>query len=223
MTASLPAIASYRITSLIHEGSKTLVYRGVRLADAQPVVLKVLKSDRPSIYDLLRFRNHYTIAKYLNVPGIVQPLSLEPHGNGFVLVMPDDQSVVLADYITSHSLRLGEVLAIAIQLATILHGLYQHRVIHKDIKPANLLIHPDTQQVKLIDFSIASLLPKETQEIKNPNILEGTLAYLSPEQTGRMNRGIDYRSDFYALGVTLFELLTGQLPFSSNDPMALIH
>ena len=94
---------------------------------------------------------------------------------------------------------------------------------HKDIKPANILIHPETKQVKLIDFSIASLLPKETQEIQSPNILEGTLAYLAPEQTGRMNRGIDYRADFYALGVTLYQLLTGQLPFPSNDPLELMH
>ena len=96
-------------------------------------------------------------------------------------------------------------------------------MVHKDIKPANILIHPETKQVKLIDFSIASLLPKETQEIQSPNILEGTLAYLAPEQTGRMNRGIDYRADFYALGVTLYQLLTGQLPFPSNDPLELMH
>ena len=120
-------------------------------------------------------------------------------------------------------LAIREFLAVAVQLAEIFHGLYLNRVIHKDIKPANILIHPETQQVKLIDFSIASLLPKETQEIQNPNVLEGTLAYISPEQTGRMNRGIDYRSDFYSLGVTFYEMLTGELPFSTEDPMELLH
>src|SRR6478672_9047542 len=118
---------------------------------------------------------------------------------------------------------LAEILAIAIQITDILDGLYQNRVIHKDIKPANVLIHPDTKQVKLIDFSIASLLPRETQEIQNPNVLEGTLAYISPEQTGRMNRGIDYRTDFYSLGATFYELLTGKLPFECDDPMELVH
>ena len=121
------------------------------------------------------------------------------------------------------SLTLAEILEIAIQITDILHGLYRHRVIHKDIKPANVLIHPETKQVKLIDFSIASLLPRETQEIQNPNVLEGTLAYISPEQTGRMNRGIDYRTDFYSLGVTFYELLTGKLPFECDDPMELVH
>jgi predicted ATPase/signal transduction histidine kinase/GAF domain-containing protein len=114
-------------------------------------------------------------------------------------------------------------LAIAIQLANILDGLSRHRIIHKDIKPANILIHPESKQIKLIDFGIASLLPKETEEVKHPNVLEGTLGYLAPEQTGRMNRGIDYRTDFYALGVTLFELLTGQLPFQSDDSLELVH
>ncbi|MGK7928766.1 MAG: AAA family ATPase, partial [Spirulina sp.] len=118
---------------------------------------------------------------------------------------------------------IAEFLNIAIQLAEILHQLHQNQIIHKDIKPANILIHPDTQQVKLIDFSISSLLPKETQTLQTPNVLEGTLKYLSPEQTGRMNRGIDYRSDFYSLGVTFYELLTGKLPFDSEDPLELIH
>lgn len=108
-------------------------------------------------------------------------------------------------------------------MCDILDFLYRHRIIHKDIKPANILINPVTKQVKLIDFSIASLLPKESEEIKNPNSLEGTVTYISPEQTGRMNRGVDYRSDFYSLGVSFYELLTGELPFKSNDAVELVH
>ena len=116
-----------------------------------------------------------------------------------------------------------EFLEIAIALCNILDVLYRERIIHKDIKPANILINPETKQVKLIDFSIASLLPRETQTLVNPNVLEGTLAYISSEQTGRMNRGIDYRTDFYSLGMTFYELLTGELPFQSNDQMELVH
>jgi predicted ATPase/signal transduction histidine kinase len=139
------------------------------------------------------------------------------------LVMADFGGSSLREYSQTNCLELEEILIIALQLVQILHDLHQNRVIHKDIKPDNILIHPETKQVQLIDFSIASLLPKETQEIKNPNQLEGTLAYLAPEQTGRMNRGIDYRADFYALGVTLFELFAKQLPFESDDPMELVH
>jgi len=118
---------------------------------------------------------------------------------------------------------LDEFFLLGLSLVEVIEKLHQKRIIHKDIKPANILINPETKAIFLIDFSIASLLPKETQELQNPNQLEGTLAYISPEQTGRMNRGIDYRSDFYSLGVTFYELLTGQLPFESNDGMELVH
>jgi predicted ATPase/signal transduction histidine kinase/GAF domain-containing protein len=218
-----PRIDGYLLTEELYASAKTLVYRGIQLKDTLPVVLKLLRSDRPSMQDLLHLRNHYTITKNLDLAGIVPPLSLESYGNGFVLVMPDDRSMALSEYIALHSLNLAECLAIAIQLAEILHDLHQQRVIHKDIKPANILLQPESKQIRLIDFSLASLLPKETAEIVSPNVLEGTLAYISPEQTGRMNRGIDYRTDFYALGVTLFELFSGQLPFPSDDPLELLH
>jgi predicted ATPase/signal transduction histidine kinase/tRNA A-37 threonylcarbamoyl transferase component Bud32 len=205
-----PIIPGYEISSKLYAGSRTRVYRAIREEEKLAVVIKILASQ-------------YTISKNLNIPGIVCPLSLESSGNGYVLVMEDKGEISLKEYIKTTSLSLVEFLTIAIQLANILYDLVQNYVIHKDIKPANILIHPQTKEVKLIDFSIASLLPKETQEIKNPNILEGTLAYISPEQTGRMNRGIDYRSDFYSLGVTFYELLTGELPFISEDPMELVH
>ena len=216
-------LSGYRILESVYTGSRTFVYRGIRESDRQPVVIKGLQASFPSFNELVRFRNQYTIAKNLDLPNIIKSLALEPYENSYALVMEDFGGVSLRQYAQTHPLSLEHILAIALQLADILLGLCQHRVVHKDINPANILIHPDTQQVKLIDFSIASLLPKETQEIQNPNVLEGTLAYLAPEQTGRMNRGIDYRADFYGLGVTLYELLTGQLPFQSHDPMALVH
>lgn len=220
---SNPIITGYQISSQLYAGSKTRVYRAIREQDQLPVVIKVLASDYPNFQELLQFRNQYTISKNLNVTGIIRPLSLETYGNGYILVMEDTGGIALREYIKTAPLPLVEFLAIAIQITSILQELHLNRVIHKDIKPANILIHPQTKQVHLIDFSIASLLPKETQEIRSPNVLEGTLAYISPEQTGRMNRGIDYRSDFYSLGVTLYELLMGELPFSSDDPMELVY
>jgi predicted ATPase/signal transduction histidine kinase len=219
----LPHLAGYTIVEQLYAGSQTRVYRGVQESSQRPVVIKLLQQDYPTFSELLQFRNQYTITKNLNIPGITHPYSLEAYGNSYALVMEDFGGISLRDYTQNYSLSLREILEIARQIADILHDVCQHQVIHKDIKPANILIHPESQQVKLIDFSIASVLPRETQEIQNPNVLEGTLAYLSPEQTGRMNRGIDYRSDFYAFGVTLYELLTGQLPFESNDPMELVH
>ena len=229
LTCSAIALIGYQIAERIYVGSRTLVYRAVRAADHQPVVIKLLKNEHPSFSELVQFRNQYTIAKHLNAPGIIRPYCLEPYRNGYALIMEDFGGVSLSQHVRERAegrkhlyLPLTDFLAIALQLCDILQELYQQRVIHKDIKPANILIDSD-KQVKLIDFSIASLLPRETPEIQIPNILEGTLAYLSPEQTGRMNRGIDYRSDFYSLGVTFYELLTGQLPFVVDDPLELIH
>ncbi|MBD2598129.1 AAA family ATPase [Nostoc spongiaeforme FACHB-130] len=222
-TQTLLQLSGYQILEQIYRGTRTIVYRAVQTETKRPVVIKVLHQDYPSFSELVQFRNQYTITKNLPIAGIVQPLSLESLGNSYALVMEDLGSISLGQYLQQQPLSLAEMLTLAIQLAEILHHLHQHRVIHKDIKPANILIHPDSKQVQLIDFSIASLLPKETQTIQNPNVLEGTLAYLAPEQTGRMNRGIDYRTDFYALGITLYQLLTRQLPFISEDPLELIH
>ncbi|MEO0684911.1 MAG: serine/threonine-protein kinase, partial [Cyanobacteria bacterium J06649_11] len=217
-------ILGYSIKEELYKGSRTLVYRAIRESDKKPVVIKLLRNPYPSFNELLQFRNQYTISKNLDISGIIRPYSLEAYKNGYALIMEDFGGISLQKYMKGGNLTYVEdILSIGLQVTDILHNLHQNSVIHKDIKPANILINPLTKEIKLIDFSIASFLPKETQEIKNPNSLEGTLAYISPEQTGRMNRGIDYRSDFYALGVTFYELLTGELPFKSDDVMELVH
>ena len=221
--STFPHISGYSILEQVYVGSRTIVYRALQELEARPVVIKMLKQAYPSFSELVQFRHQYTITKNQNIPGIVRSLSLESYQNGYILVMEDCGSISLDKYYQQQQLTSINILKISLQIAEILHHLHQNLIIHKDIKPANILIHPETKQVKLIDFSIASLLPKENQEIQNPNVLEGTLAYLAPEQTGRMNRGIDYRADFYSLGVTLYELLTSQLPFLSDDPLEMVH
>ena len=216
-------LPNYIFTEIIYTGTKSSVYRGYRQSDKIPVVVKILNTEYPDFKELVLFRNQYTLAKNLEIPGIITPYTLENYRNGYALVMEDFGGISLDQYTEGNPLQLEKFFTLAIALVQILEELSKQRVIHKDIKPQNILINPQTQEVKLIDFSIASLLPRETQTITNPNVLEGTLAYISPEQTGRMNRGIDYRTDFYSLGVTFFELLTGKLPFSSKDPMELVH
>ncbi|MGD1807699.1 protein kinase domain-containing protein, partial [Dapis sp. BLCC M126] len=213
----------YKEINPIYTGNRTLVYRGIRCTSQQPVIIKVLRNPHPNFHELVQFRNQYIITRHLEHRIIVQPLALERYNNGYALIMPDSGAYALSNYWQNSEQSITNFLHIAIQLAEVLHYLNQQRIIHKDIKPANILIHPETKQVQLIDFSISSLLPSEQQQLINPNVLEGTLAYISPEQTGRMNRGIDYRSDFYSLGVTFFELLNGKSPFDTNDPMELVH
>ncbi len=217
-------LIGYQFLEQIYSGAKTLVYRGIQEKSNKSVVIKLLRSEYPTFQELLLFRNQYTIAKNLNFPGVIKTYSLEPYENSYALVMEDFGGIALQEFTKGEKFNsLSDFFAVALQIVTILDNLYHQRVIHKDIKPANILINPTTKQVKLIDFSIASLLPRETQPPTSLNVLEGTLAYISPEQTGRMNRLVDWRSDLYSLGVTLFELLSGELPFTSKDPMELVY
>ncbi|MEM1170308.1 MAG: AAA family ATPase [Cyanobacteria bacterium P01_H01_bin.35] len=226
MSITITSLSNYKIGELIHESSRTLVYRGVTKVDSEPVIIKLLRSEFPSFSELVQFRNQYTIARNLQIEGIVKPLELLSYQNSYALIMPDLGGISLGKYyqnLLPNTKDISQFLDIAIQIAKIIYQLHQNRIIHKDIKPANILINPETKEVKIIDFSISTLLSKETKTIQAPNVLEGTLAYISPEQTGRMNRGIDYRSDFYSLGVTFFEMLNGVLPFQTTDPMELVH
>jgi predicted ATPase/signal transduction histidine kinase len=222
-------LAGYSIMGEIYASKHTLIYRGIRDLDQYPVTIKILRNSFPSFTELMQFRHQYEIGKDLDLPNVIETLALEPYQNSSALILEDFGGISLRSYLRQSGAFGAEpqtlitFLQIAIQIADALRGLYSHRIIHKDIKPANILINPETQQIKLIDFSISSLLPKEIQQIENANTLEGTLAYMSPEQTGRMNRGIDYRSDFYSLGITFYKLLTGELPFISDDPMELVY
>ena len=213
----------YRIVQELHSGVKSLVYRGYREADQQPVIVKLLKSEYPTLEEVTRLRNEYKIAQPLDSSSITKVYSLENYRNSFALILEDFGGSSLDQLLTNQTFPLTEVLRIAIVLIDALDYLHRHSIIHKDIKPANIIINSTTGEVKLTDFSISSRLQQENQSVSNPSELAGTLAYLSPEQTGRMNRSVDYRTDYYSLGVTLYELLAGQLPFATVEPMELIH
>lgn len=213
----------YKNLSKIHEGIATLIYRGTRKPDSTSVIIKTLKAEYPTLEEITRLKHEYKILQFLNLEGVVKALSLETCNNRLALVLEDFQGISLNRFLNNKKIPILTFLSLARQLAEILHKLHQNHVIHKNIKPHNILINPEAEQIKLIDFSIASRLSKENPTISNPNLLEGTLAYMSPEQTGRMNRSVDYRTDFYSLGVTFYEMLTGHLPFISNDPLELVH
>lgn len=231
----LPAlrISGYDLQELIHQGTNTAIYRALSPINRQPAILKVLNTEYPTLEQITRLKHEYQITLNLDCEYAVKVDRLETHPNCLVLVLEDfggislKQWIARADVVESavprYQLPIAQFLNIAVQLAKALVFLHQNQIIHKDIKSANIIINPDTNQVKIADFSIASRLYRETAHLKNPDRLEGTLAYMSPEQTGRMNRAVDYRSDFYSLGVTFYELLTGKLPFHSIDPLELVH
>ena len=216
-------IPGYELTEVIREGANTIIYRAISQPDRQRVILKVLKDEYPTLEQITRIKHEYKIAENLDAASIVKIYRLETHQNRLALVCEDFGGQSLKQLLEAQKLSLISFLGIAVQLVQALASLHQQQIIHKDIKPANIIINPATGIVKLTDFSVASRLSKETPQLSNPNSLEGTLAYMSPEQTGRMNRAVDYRTDFYSLGVTFYEMLTGELPFKTNDFLELVH
>lgn len=217
------AIPGVAVIALIYESSKSLVYRGRIEQDNQPVILKLIKEEYPAPEELARYRLEYEIIQNLNLDSVVKAYSLQPFRNSLVMILEDFGGESLRIFMSSQKLTFFGFLTMAIKIAESLGEIHAKNVIHKDINPSNIVVNPTTGQLKIIDFSIATELTRETTQIKNPNILEGTLAYMSPEQTGRMNRAVDYRTDFYSLGATFYELLTGKLPFDTTDAMELVH
>jgi predicted ATPase/signal transduction histidine kinase len=217
------ALAGYISDEIIHDSNRTIVYRALRATDRQPVIIKIQKGELLGVEQIARFKQEYKILHQLDCPGVIKIYGLEKFQNKLALILEDFAGISLKDFTCCKQLNLKEFLQIAVQLVTALNFIHQNNIIHKDIKPKNILINPQTGQVKIIDFSIASRLTKESPVLSIPKLLEGTLAYISPEQTGRMNRTVDYRCDLYSLGITFYELLTSSLPFQSTDPLELIH
>ena len=205
----------------IYQGSKTTVYKG-RIEDARrEVVVKVLNNEFPSTEQIESFNNEYEYTTDLNISGIRQVLGKQKLEGKICLVFEYFGRQTLKEFIAGKH-DLSSLIRIACQISQILGEIHQRNVIHKDINSNNILIN-EKQEVRIIDLGLATRFTLKTQNLFNPELLEGTLAYISPEQTGRMNRSVDYRSDLYSMGVVLYELFTGQLPFQEKDHMELIH
>ncbi len=223
-------LTGIKAINLIYESANSLVYRGVREKDGKALILKLLKEDYPSPSELTRYKQEYEITKSLDIEGVVKAYNLEPYQRTLVITLEDFGGTSLKKLLEDgeigndkKALPVLEFLKIAIKITESLSAIHAANIIHKDINPANIVLNPETGQVKIIDFGISTVLSRENPTLKNPKVLEGSLAYISPEQTGRMNRSLDYRTDFYSLGVTFYELLTGKLPFESNDALELVH
>ena len=170
-----------------------------------------------------RVEHEFALIRGLNCKGVVRALALEHSGDSLVLILERHPGIDLARYAEGRPIAITEFLRIAKALAEILAEVHLRWVIHRDIKPSNILIDPETGEVALADFGISVLLESERAQLHDPQIIEGTLPYVAPEQTGRTGREVDFRSDLYSLGVTFYELLTGRRPFVANSPLELIH
>jgi diguanylate cyclase (GGDEF)-like protein len=209
----------YTILEQIDETLQSVVYRARKNEDPGTVIIKALKADNPSFSERARVRHEYELIRKTHIDGIIITQALIDTQDGLALVMEDFGGISLKELIGKEGLSIDQFLNLAIRLAETLGNLHQVNVIHRDIKPLNILFNQEKNLVKITDLGIAT----EIREIYNPGVIEGTLAYISPEQTGRMNCPVDYRTDLYSLGITFYEMLTGQLPFMFKDPMELVH
>jgi predicted ATPase/signal transduction histidine kinase len=223
------AVPGYEVSQRLSESASSAAYRATRLRDECPVILKVLKADSPEPDALLRYETEYEILKALEAPGIVRAWDIERYGQTVVLVLEDfggsALDVWLNQWIKSGppGLTVVRFLELASRIADAVGQVHAGGVVHRDINPTNLVLNPATNVLKIIDFGLATRVYPKAPASDAAKPAAGTLAYLSPEQTGRTSRPVDHRADLYSLGVTFYQMLTGQLPFQSEDPLALVH
>ncbi|MBW2735750.1 MAG: serine/threonine-protein kinase PknK, partial [Deltaproteobacteria bacterium] len=213
------AFEGYKVGELVHNGKKSVVYRAQRLRDGAAVILKALHGDPPAPADVTSLRRQHEIAEDLPVAGVVAIEGYEELDGRHVLLMRDTRGISLARWMDGKPPALEVFLDIAVSLAETLMEIHSGGILHRDINPSNIIIDPSSHEVKLSDFGLALRLPAEAVSPK----LVGTLLYIAPEQTGRLNRRVDQRSDLYSLGATFYELLSGSPPFNAADPMELVH
>lgn len=216
-------ISRYDLKEKIAETRSSAVYRGEDPGSGEKVIIKILKTAFPSLSEIARFKQEYQLIKKNVHDGVVAIYDYIEQANSIALIFEDFDGISLKEYAAKQQISTATFLNIAISLAETLGTIHSNNIVHRDIKPNNILINPETMAVKITDFGISSEITHKNDEIYNREIIQGTLYYMSPEQTGRMNRNIDYRTDMYSLGVSLYEMLAGHVPFMLNDPLEVIH
>jgi serine/threonine protein kinase len=224
MPHSMQGTYSDEGSHVLWEDGERAFLRGWRLDDngKRAVLLVLPVSDQPSRSRLDHLTHEYELKDELDGAWAVRPLDLVRDAGRTMLVLEDAAGEPL-DRLVGAPMEVGRFLRLAIGISAVVGKLHQRGLIHKDIKPANILVDGTTDEVRLTGFGIASRLARERQSPHPPETIAGTLAYMAPEQTGRMNRSIDSRSDLYALGVTFYQMITGALPFTAADPMEWVH
>ncbi|WNG37678.1 AAA family ATPase [Archangium violaceum] len=210
-------IPGYHDFLQIHHGRQYAVFRAREERSGRPLVIKTIQQGPSESHATATLLHEHALLCGLEIPGVVRPIKLEEVAGAPALVLEDAGPLDLEQHLGQKQLEIELVLKLAIQVVGIVQALHQQNVIHRDINPSNFVVRPDTWTLTLIDFGTAT---KATGVV---GASEGTLSYIAPEQTGRMNRLVDHRADLYSIGATLYELLTGVPPFVSADPVELIH
>ncbi|MGH9885839.1 MAG: serine/threonine protein kinase, partial [bacterium] len=214
----------YAAIELLYTGSRTTVYRARRATDDKRVILKVANTGHTSLDEALaRLRHEVDIIDAIGSERVARVYDVATLGHDAVLVVQDFGGESLDHYLARAQISLADTLGIAIGVVAALRDVHAAGILHKDVTPSNIVFNATTGEVRLIDFDVASAWRTDHRGFVPPSTLEGTLRYMAPEQTGRMNRATDSRADLYAFGVTLFELLTGRLPFTDTDILSIVH
>ncbi|RKH46136.1 GAF domain-containing sensor histidine kinase [Corallococcus sicarius] len=222
MDEKMDVLPGYTLDAVVRQGESAVVYRGASAAGRR-VIVKMLRSQQPSPRELAELRHAFEFGRELDSPAAVRTLSLEASGDRFALVFEDAGGRFL-DELLEGPMEVGRALHLAVGIAQALADLHGHGVIHKDVCPENLVVDAEKGHVQLTDFALASRVGSEpSSPLPVPRQVVGSLPYLSPEQTGRMDRPLDARTDLYSAGVVLYQMLTGQLPFQAEDPLGWIH
>ena len=216
-------VAGYEINEKLYSGNYSSVYQGIATENNQDVVIKVRSRARAGVVSDFYFNREFELGSLVKHPRIINYITTAPWAGGVALIQEYFEGIRLNRIITSGGLPVLDFLKYAIFITEGLVEIHRRNIIHKDIKPSNILLNIANDELKIIDFGSAEIFKREAQPAQEPGKIEGTLLYMSPEQTGRMNRPVDFRSDFYSLGITFYELLTGRPPFHSNDELELIH
>ncbi|MFS8065679.1 MAG: serine/threonine protein kinase, partial [Byssovorax sp.] len=211
----------YTAAEIVIEDASAVVTRAVR--EGGNVLLRRASKEYPTSHELAKIRYGAVISQSLDLPGVVKVHEVVKIRNRVVVVMEDFGGRPLRSLLGQRRIEVQEALVIARELAKILGELHREHVVHRNVEPSNIYVDTESGVVKLANFDIASRLSRDNPVLAGASRLEGTLAYISPEQTGRMNRAVDYRTDMYSLGVILYEMLAGRVPFDAVDPMALVH
>ena len=218
-----PEIPGYLLEQVIFESSRTWLWRGKRQSDGLSVLIKGAASSEQSAQELVEIRHEYEITQALKIDGVLRVEEVVQYENGSVLILENTEGLPLRKLMEAARLDLPDSLKVAVSLIGILKEVHRQGILHKMINPFNIFVDPASGNIKLTGFGLATRLSRENSTTLSPQLSGETLLYLSPEQTGRMNRVLDYRSDFYSLGATLYELFTGRVPFQSREAMEIIH
>ena len=210
-------LSGYEIFDSLFENMYSAVFKGMRVSDKKPVIVKLLNLEYPSTTDLFSFTHEYEIQAKLTGTAIARAYALEKAANSLAIILEDLGGESVDTIIHRDSFTIEQKLLLAQRMTESLVQTHRQHIIHKDVNPSNFIWNRETDTLKIIDFGIATELTREISPYIYIDRLEGNLAYISPEQTGRMNRPVDYRTDLYSLGVTLYELFTGVVPFNDGD------